>query len=695
VTGKASRVAGRGRLAVAGLVVAGLLLPALPAAGDPLAAPPADVGTEALVAALDRAAPSLAEAEVGDAIADRLLVTFRPGTSAADARRVLTENGLGADVVDGFDVQVVEVDPTSVASVAVTLAAAPAVLTVEPDHRIDLRPSADPRRAEQWWWRNVSQQVRTASGEVRRGRADIDIGAAEAWRASKGRPGVVVAVVDTGLDVGHPDLAPNLWVNPRPGSFPGCSNDRHGCNFSGQGSSGQVYANAIDDAHGTHVAGVIAAAENGVGTVGVAPRVSLMSVKFLVRREGRVSDGVRALQYAVASGAHVINASWGVPGRVTDSDLRRCDQRVAIADCSLAALERTIRDARIPVVVAAGNNGYHDPRSGGCVRSEPDYPGSSSAPNVITVTAVDNRGEVPCFANASTSMVDVAAPGVAVLSTTPQGTYGDLDGTSQAAPMVTGAVALALSATSVRDGAAIADAVRAGARPFGHLGDDGRPGGTTRAGLASAPGTLAALGARGLGACPDGAPRAPFRDLDRDDVHTRSVDCLVRHGLVGGFTDGRYRPAQTVTRGQVATFLAGVVRTAQDLDVPTRGRFRDLAGDVHRDNIEALAALGIIDGYRDGTYLPGNRVTREQFASLLVRTYEHLTSGRIRPAGSSFPDVGGVHERNVNAGVQMGLIQGRSDGRFGPREGVTRAQLGSLVRRALDKLVNDRVSSVR
>lgn len=724
MTGKVGAVAGRIRLALAGVVVAGLVAPAVPAIADPALADPApadpaitdpvvadpadaasptagvdaevdlDAATERLVADLRAAAPSAAEAAPGQPVADRLLVTFRDGTAGDEVARALADAGVATEPVEGFSVQVVEVAPGRATDVARALLADAAVLTVEPDHVVELRAAADPLTDEQWWWRNVGQQVQPASGPPRRGRADIDIGAARAWQANRGRSGVVVAVVDTGLDTRHPDLAPNLWQNPAPGSFPGCTNDRHGCNFSYQGASGQVYADAVSDRHGTHVAGVIAAAENGLGTVGVAPRVSLMSVKFMVGQTGQVSDSIRAMQYAVQMGADVINASWNIPGQLTEAMLQACDRRSTASDCRLAALERTIRDARIPVVVAAGNAGTTDLLNRRCDRRSPEYPGSSPAPNVISVTAVDHRGEVPCFANVSSTQVDVAAPGVRVLSTFPDAAYGVLDGTSQAAPMVTGAVALAISATRQRDGATIAEAVRRGARPYGHLGDANRPGGTTRAGLASAPGTLYALGVPGLGACPDGVRRAPFRDLDRGDVHTRSIDCLVHHGLAGGFPDGRFRPGQTVTRGQVATFLANVVRTAQDLPVPSRGRFRDLDGDVHRDNIEALAAIGIVDGYRDRTYQPGSRVTREQFASLLVRTYEHLASGRVRPTGTGFPDVAGVHERNVNVGDHLGFIRGRTDGRFAPREGVTRAQLGSLVRRALDKLANDRVSDL-
>ncbi|MEX0836226.1 MAG: S8 family serine peptidase, partial [Nitriliruptor sp.] len=438
----------------------------------------------------------------------------------------------------------------------------------------------DPLRGAQWWWKNEGQQVQGSTGFAQVGLAGIDIGAEASWVATRGRPDVVVAVVDTGMDIHHPDLQANLWHNPTVGAF-GCPDDLHGCDFSGPMPTGEVYSGVPgEDDHGTHIAGIVAAAEDGYGMVGVAPRVRLMSVKFLREDKGFVGDGIRAIQYATSAGADVINASWAVSGTPTSTG-------------QLAQLDQAMRDARIPVAAAAGNEGAD-------LADAPAMPASSEAPNVITVTAFDNRGIVPEFANWSAVDVDVAAPGVRILSTLPEGRHGYLDGTSQAAPTVSGLAALAVSATGNNDGARIARAIRVGARPFGPLNRPGpeyfhAPSSASVAGVASGPGMLHALGVR-LGACPTGAPPAPASDLPRPGTHTANIDCVVHHGLAGGYSDGTYRPNDTVSRGQVATFLANLYRTAAPLAPASEPRFTDLGTSVHRDAIESLAAVGVVSG---------------------------------------------------------------------------------------------------
>ncbi len=655
--------------------------------------------------ALDRiatAASTQARARVGDAIADRLLVTFRADVPAVEAQTVLDAAGVHGEAMDGYRVAVADVHGDPVAAIA-RLAASPEVVSVDLDQLLAFRPmqdagttapapdaapasvntaddgaAVDPLRGAQWWWHNEGQQVQGSSGFAQVGLPGMDIGAKASWAATRGRPEVVVAVVDTGVDIDHPDLRANLWRNSTVGAF-GCQDDLHGCDFSGPQPRGQVYSgDADEDKHGTHIAGIVAAAEDGAGIVGVAPRVRIMSVKFLRGEEGSVGAGIRAIQYATRAGADVINASWAVPG----------------TPARHAALDQALRDARVAVVTAAGNDGQNmsDPESA-------VMPASSRAPNVITVTAFDNRGVVPSFANWSTTDVDVAAPGYRILSTLPEGAYGYLNGTSQAAPAVAGIAALAVSATRNNDGARIARAIRTGARPFGPLDRPNArsfhaPSSASVAGVASGPGTLHALGVR-LGACPTAAPQAAASDLPRPGTHTLNIDCVVHHQLAGGFSDGTYRPDGTVTRGQVASFLAGLFRTARTLPPASEPRFTDLGTSVHQDAIEALAAIGVVNGITDTTYRPNRPITREQFASLVVRTYERLADGTVRPTGPVFADVvGSPHERNVRVATQLGFVRGMSADRFAPREQVSRGQLATLLRGALDKLVNDRVSTV-
>ena len=679
--------------AVAWGLVTASVLGTVPAAAMPTPGPAAEPAGEvveplpdpdvrALAAELGEAASAdgVGTSAVGEVTPDRLLVRWVPGVAPADAEAALRSLDLAGSPAPGFDLQVVDVEPVRAADLLLALDDHPLVARVLPDRVVAFETTSEWPR-EQWGLRNTGQRVRD-----RRGVAGIDIGARDAWAATRGNRGTVVAVLDTGVDTTHPDLVPSLWVNPREQANGrdddgnGYVDDLHGADVLNR--RGAVYdpSDPRTDLHGTHVAGVIAATDDGNGTVGVAPRVSVMSVKFLEDQQGPIGNAVRAVQYAVANGADVINASWGVPENPRDRDLRLI----------IAELDGALRDARIPVIAAAGNRGAD-------LSVRPEFPATSTAPNVITVGAVANDGAVAPFSNRSVVQVDVVAPGVDILGPITQRRHAYLSGTSQAAPMVSGIVALAISTTGERDGAALARALRSSTRPYGTLVDGARPSGASRAGLASGPGLLAALGVD-LGACRGGAPGARFPDVDRRDVHTSAIDCVASQDLAGGFPDGTYRPADTVTRGQVASFLARLLETAQPLAIPSPddGQFRDVDGSPHHDNVEALAALGIIGGFADGTFRPSDPVTRDQFASLLVRTYEHAVEGEVRVSGGSFPDVrGSVHERSIRVGAQLGFVQGRTDGSFGPRNRVTRAQMASFLRRSLDKLVNDRVSDVR
>lgn len=298
----------------------------------------------------------------------------------------------------------------------------PDVAYAEPDYLVaptsPLTPD-DPSYPQLWGLNNTGQ-----TGGV----ADADIDAPEAWAATVGSASTVVAVIDEGVQISHPDLRDNVWTNP--GEIAGNAvdddengyvDDVHGWDFYSDDAS--VY-DGIEDDHGTHVAGTIAATGgNGEGITGVAWRAQVMPLKFLGPDGGSVSDAAAALDYAVANGASISNNSWGG-----------------------AEYSRTLRDAIARAgsaghlfVAAAGNDGLD-------LATTPSYPAAYDLPNIISVAATDHADRLASFSNYGSTSVDLGAPGVGILSTLPNGGYGRYSGTSMAAPQVTGVAALLLSA---------------------------------------------------------------------------------------------------------------------------------------------------------------------------------------------------------------------------------------------------------
>ncbi len=250
-----------------------------------------------------------------------------------------------------------------------------------------------------------------------------------AWELSQGA-GVTVAIVDTGAKLDHPDLAPNIWTNfgEVPGNgvdddHNGYVDDVHGVDLTTT-SAGQDLSDG--NSHGTHVAGIVAAAANRKGVVGVAPRAKLMIVKVMnaegVGTTGAVAEGIR---YAAANGARVINVS--IQGDDPDS---RVNDAVTAAGAANAL-----------VVVSAGNSGRD-------IDAKPSYPAAIPAPNLIGVaaTAPDDGRNLDPQSNYGRLNVQLAAPGQEILSTGNDGNYVFKSGTSMASPMVAGVAALMAAA---------------------------------------------------------------------------------------------------------------------------------------------------------------------------------------------------------------------------------------------------------
>jgi subtilisin family serine protease len=272
------------------------------------------------------------------------------------------------------------------------------------------------------------------------GVTDADIDAAEAWSVTTGDSSVVVAVVDSGVDYTHPDLAANLWTNPGEIAGNGIDDDGngfiddvHGYDFTGF-DEGLADADPMDEfRHGTHVAGIIGATgNNGVGVTGVTWDTSIMALKFLdADNTGNRSDAIRAIRYATMMctdydvNVHVINGSWGATGGY-DAELYQAIQESG--------------DAGILFVAAAGNGnalGYGVDND-----AQAFYPAGYDLSNVISVAASDSYDDLAQFSNYGATSVDIAAPGVSILSTEPEATYHMRSGTSMAAPFVSGTAAL-------------------------------------------------------------------------------------------------------------------------------------------------------------------------------------------------------------------------------------------------------------
>lgn len=626
-----------------------------------------------------------------DDTSTRLLVTYRaPVDGEAEAGAFSTASVIATgdpatpDASPSSAVQVLEFDgDRDAAAAARELRARPDVVSVEPDYPLyadssidQVLPlsaasssssssssfttatgSEDPLLEPTYSW-GVANDGSAVGGVD--GRAGIDVGAAQVAEHATGK-GVVVAVIDTGIDISHPLLRDKLWVNPGEtvngidDDGNGFVDDIHGWDFANDRA--EVFRDPAIDSHGTHVAGVIAGAPHSpTGFRGVAPGARIMALKFIDADAGFTSDAIAAIRYAVDNGADVINASWG--GKDASQALRT----------AMAELD-------IPMVVSAGN-------AGADLSDEPSYPASFALPNVISVAAVDHTGALASFSSYSRDVVDVAAPGARILSAWPDSQLAIASGTSQAAPHVSGVLALALERHPGQDPVQLASTVRATVRPLVGVTD------TRSGGIVRAPALLDTLGSR-VPACASTDP-ITFTDVPASNVHRPAVACLVTTGVTKGISSTHYGSDQGLTRAQIATLVASALAPTGALPAaPTTGRFTDVKDtNVHRDAIETLGALGIVTGITATTYGPNLTVTRAELAAVTARADEYLADGEIRAAGPAFVDLAGVPEAlEIDKSAGLRIVRGRSDTIFEPAAPVRRDQAASMVAQLLDRLV--------
>jgi thermitase len=248
----------------------------------------------------------------------------------------------------------------------------------------------------------------------------------KAWEVSHGSKSVIVAVIDTGIDIRHPDIRNNLWRNEKEcNGDPNKDNDGNG--FKGDCHGWNFVHNNADltdnHGHGSHIAGIIGAeGGNGIGISGVSPRVSIMAIKYFDPRStgsNNLDNTVKSINYAVDNGAHIINYSGG---------------GLEYSQAEFDAIRRA--EARgILFVAAAGNE-----KSNSDVSKY--YPANYGLSNIISVTAIDPKTNTLPSSNWGIRTVDIAAPGLNIYSLLPGGQYGEMTGTSQATAFVSGVAAL-------------------------------------------------------------------------------------------------------------------------------------------------------------------------------------------------------------------------------------------------------------
>ncbi len=378
----------------------------------------------------------------------RLIVTFRPGTTAADRTRAMQATGARQTTkLPHSRVVAIQAPAGRGNDVMTTLRADAHVQRVSIDHRRyrDADPTTEPGWNELWGLENTGQVIYQGQPGTE-GSPDADIDGRQALGITTGDPGTVVAVIDDGVDFGHPDLAGREWTNPGESGGGretngldddnnGYIDDVHGWDFCHDDNTVHDVSN---DFHGTHVAGTIAASLNGIGVVGVAPNVSIMALKFIggpSEECGNDSQAIAAIAYAKSFHIHIANASWGGRGALD----------------SAPELYDAIKTSGMLFVAAAGNaNDDND------TDPLPSLPASFDLPNILSVAAIDNSGGLASFSNYGQKTVDIAAPGEGILSALPAGTipglytcslpcWSWLDGTSMAAPHVSGTAALVAS----------------------------------------------------------------------------------------------------------------------------------------------------------------------------------------------------------------------------------------------------------
>lgn len=439
----------------------------------------------------------------GEFVPNHVLVRFRAGTPAA--LKLEARQEVGGELLRSYtlvpDLELLGLagDGMGVQRAVEKLSQLSFVQYAEPDYIVhaSVTPN-DPQYGNLWGMTNIH--------------------APAAWDVYTGDANLVVAIIDTGIDYNHQDLAANIWTNPGEVANNGIDDDGNGYVDDIHGWDWAYGDNNPLDVHGhgSHTGGTVGAVgNNGVGVVGVNWNIKLMALKFLNDSgSGSTSNAVSALNYAVNKGVKVSNNSWG-GGSYSQSLYDAIENSKSVGHLFVAA---------------AGNNGTNNDTSA-------HYPSSYNNDNLIAVAAIDVNDNKASFSNYGATSVDLGAPGVSILSTTPNNNYSYYDGTSMATPHVAGTAALLYGAHPDWTYAQVRDRIFNTARPIAALSGKTVTGGTLDAGAALSGATPPPT------ATPTPAPPTPTpTPAPSNSMHVGDLD-----GSASNLTSKQWRASVTIT----------------------------------------------------------------------------------------------------------------------------------------------------
>jgi subtilisin family serine protease len=385
----------------------------------------------------------------------QLIFGFKPSATERDRSGLLRRTSARVlDRIAQFGATLVEIPPSlDVLRAMKAFDRDPSVAWAVPNlltHRDEVVPT-DPLFTEQWGLRNVGQphQIADPPPSTVEGLSEADIDASDAWSTTTGSSETVIAIIDSGMDTAHPELQTSLWSNVD--EIPGNGLDDDGNGYVDDTYGWDFIEN--DDVpqdskgHGTEVAGVIAAAmNNGIGGSGVCPGCRLM-----ILRAENLGQELNAIAYAINNDADIINASFA------SGDVFLPPEWLAF---------QAAHKAGVLTVVAAGNEAANNDMAipdlnKNKLADAPLFPASYDIPSILSVAASNDQDQYgydtgcaiqlqkirPCFfTNFGHDSVDLAGPGVDILTTSPVGSYAVVNGTSFSAPMVAGVAGLVKSA---------------------------------------------------------------------------------------------------------------------------------------------------------------------------------------------------------------------------------------------------------